>query len=300
MKSTLLGQHEISDIDQAASKILKALGYPEPPVSLDDVRLLLKLDRKYFSSDDDSHFREFVSRITVAGRQIALRPSILIDVIKKASLTALYLPDTRRILIDQNTPKLKHRWSEAHEIGHSIIPWHENYLFGDNEHSLSVECHEQLEAEANYAAGRLLFCGNRFLEEGNDYEPTISSIRQLTKIYGNTLTSTLWRFVEETHQNNLLVGIVSDHPRRLRTNHDPEEPCRHLIKSNGFLQNFPHFSEKQAFQIISKYCRPQAGGPLGGTELELTNENGECIPFRFESFSNTHYVLTIGHAISAV
>ena len=52
---------------------------------------------------------------------------------------------------------IQDRWNEAHEVGHSIIPWHDNLLLGDNEFSLNPNCHEQMEAEANFAAGQLLF-----------------------------------------------------------------------------------------------------------------------------------------------
>ena len=38
-------------------------------------------------------------------------------------------PVTLKAIKDE--PKLKHRWNEAHEVGHSIIPWHKAYLHGD-------------------------------------------------------------------------------------------------------------------------------------------------------------------------
>ena len=63
-----------------------------------------------------------MSRLKVAGQQVMSRPSLLKTAILKFSLKALYLPDQRRILIDEGEPQLKHRWNEAHEIGHSINP----------------------------------------------------------------------------------------------------------------------------------------------------------------------------------
>ena len=47
--------------------------------------------------------------------------TILKEVIGKLGLKALLLPDRRRILLDSETPDLKQRWSEAHEIGHDLI-----------------------------------------------------------------------------------------------------------------------------------------------------------------------------------
>ena len=46
-----------------------------------------------------------------------------------------------RILIDETVPKPKHRWIEGHEVGHSVIPWHREFLFGDNEFTLDPVCH---------------------------------------------------------------------------------------------------------------------------------------------------------------
>src|SRR5439155_1326973 len=116
--------HETADLRALIAKVLRGLGAPEPPLDLRDVRELLRLDRQYYSSTDDSAVREFVSKVKIAGTQILARPTILLDVIRKASLSALWVPDRKRILIDRDTPELKHRWYEAHEIGHSLPPWH--------------------------------------------------------------------------------------------------------------------------------------------------------------------------------
>ncbi len=94
--------------------------------------------------------------------QVVKRPVLLLDVVKKLNLKALWLPDRKRILIDGDEPSLKHRWNEAHELGHSIIPWHDVVLHGDNHRTLKPACHHAIEAEANYAAGRMLFLQDRF------------------------------------------------------------------------------------------------------------------------------------------
>jgi len=122
MKSTAVEGYEAEDIRRQIRKILRGLGSPEPPLRLEDVRELLRLDRRFYTSTNPGAFREFVSRMRVAGKQLLHRPTLLLDVIKKADLKALYLPDKKRILIDASKPSLKHRWSESHEIAHSIIP----------------------------------------------------------------------------------------------------------------------------------------------------------------------------------
>lgn len=75
-------------------------------------------------------------KMRIGLHQVVKRPLLLVDVVKKLNLKALWLPDRKRILIDSDEPLLKHRWNEAHEIGHSIIPWHEVVLHGDNRRTL--------------------------------------------------------------------------------------------------------------------------------------------------------------------
>ena len=128
----VLSKKTVQDIDERVERILRGLGNPEPPLQLNDVRELLKLDRQFYTTDDPGILQETVSKIRIAGIQVYKRPTLLVDAIRKTSLQALYLPDQRRILLDKSLPKLKHRWNEGHEIGHSLIPWHEAIMLGDN------------------------------------------------------------------------------------------------------------------------------------------------------------------------
>lgn len=109
MKNIVVDGHEAHDIDTQVSKIIRGLGNPEPPLSLDDLREHLKLDRQFYSSSDQSFVSEVVSRVRVAGKQILKRPTLLVDAIKKAKLSALWIPDKKRILLDKELPLLKHR-----------------------------------------------------------------------------------------------------------------------------------------------------------------------------------------------
>ena len=93
MKHPVMDGHEAHDIRQQVTKVLRGLGNPSPPLSLDEVRELLNLDRRYFSSNDQSAVGEVVSRLMVAGKQLLQRPTLLFDAIRKAQLSALWIPD---------------------------------------------------------------------------------------------------------------------------------------------------------------------------------------------------------------
>jgi hypothetical protein len=283
------------DIGIQVSKVLRGLGNPEPPLRLEDVRLLLKLDRNYYSGADDSILRESVSRLKVAGQQVISRPTLLLEAIKKLSLRALYLPDKRRILLDKDLPILKHRWNEAHEIGHSVIPWHQG-LMGDDELTLTSSCHYKIEAEANFAAGQLLFLGPRFLEEARSLTPGLEAITKLTQIFGNTKTSTLWRYVEQLGVDRPLFAMISCHPHVLRRDDtfNPDQPCRHFVESDAFVGRFGSLSEKGLFAQIANHCGAQRGGLIGEDDILLQDLNGADHIFHFETFFNRYDALTLG------
>lgn len=295
-KNRLLLPKTAQDIDQRVERVLRGLGNPEPPLRLDEVRELLKLDLAFYTANDPTVAREVISRIRVATIQIYQRPTLLVDAIRKLSLKALYIPDSKRILLDGDLPQKKHRWNEAHEIGHSLIPWHDEMMFGDNEQTISPDCHEQIETEANFAAGRLLFLRDRFAQEACDMHRSITSVQNLHRRFGNTITTTFYRFVETTGIALPIIGLITRHPHasQKKPGDDVLPPCRHFIQSPSFAARFSRLTENEMFKAISKYCGAQRGGPLGNAELVLKDDNGDQHQFFFETFYNRYDALTMG------
>ncbi|MDE2562828.1 MAG: ImmA/IrrE family metallo-endopeptidase [Sphingomonadales bacterium] len=232
----------------------------------------------------------------MAGIQVLKRPTLLADAVRTLSLKALYLPDQKRILLDKDLPQLKHRWNEAHEIGHDIIPWHEGMMLGDTLETLTPSCHEIMEAEANYAAGQILFLGGRFVEEAASEAPSLDLVRRLGGVYGNTITSTLWRLTEQASVGRPIIAMVSGHPHRSRRKADfnPSNPCRYFIQSPEFRERFGSITEQQLFSVVAAYCGSQSGGLLGQEEVMLLDRNGDRHLFAFETFFNRYEALTLG------
>lgn len=297
MKTVRIGEREQRDINTQVEKILRGLGNPEPPLRLEDVLELQRLDLQYYSTTNDSVLREFVSKVKIGAQQLIMRPTLLLDVVRKASLSALWVPDRKRILIDQELPKIKHRWAETHEVIHSITEWHKLFLFGDSAKELNPACHELLEAEANYGAGQLLFMRDRFLLEARDVEMCISSIKDLSKRFGNTITSTLWRYVEQVGKIQPMIGLVTPHPHRLPVDHDPCSPCKYFIQSPAFREKFGEIGERQIFQVLIGYCSNAGGGSLGTEEVILRDDNGDNHIFHFETFFNRYEALTLAYHV---
>ena len=299
-KNYLISPRTAQDIDGRVERVLRGLGNPEPPLRLEDVRTLLKLDRAYYTANDPTLIDEVVSRIRIATIQVAQRPMLLMEAIRKWSLEALYLPDPRRILLDSSLPQKKHRWSEAHEVTHSLLPWHDDVMHGDNRQTLLPECREEIEAEANYGAGRLLFLRGRFAAEARAVPLTIASVQALHGKFGNTISSTLWRFVETIGEARPMIGLITCHPHRSRRpdNFDPTKPCRRCIQSPAFAQRFSRLGEKAIFEAVANYCSAKLGGPLGAGDLVLTDDNGDEHLFSFETFFIRYRAPAIGEALT--
>jgi len=289
MRNTFLDARTARDIDAVVAKIIKGLGNPEPPLILDDVRALQKLDRQYYSSVDDGPLREFISRAYIGAKQVFQRPTLILDIVRKRSLKALYLPDRQRILIDSSEPQLKWRWNESHEIIHAGVPWHQDAMFGDTEHTLSPSCHEQVEAEANYGAGRLLFFQDQLRDFITLSEPNFALIQEIKKRYGNTLTSSLWRMVEALDIPAL--GLVGPPPWVRAVN--GADPCRYFIRSAAFVERFTNVTEHQACDLLRTHASYRSGGPIANDDVILTDDCGAQQVFHLESFYNRHEALTI-------
>ncbi|WP_031552608.1 hypothetical protein [Parvularcula oceani] len=294
--SVIVRPRTAADIDSRVERILADLGRPEPPLDLPTVRELLRLDLAFYRLDDPSLLDRTVSRMKIAGKQVLARPTLLLDAVRKLDLKALYIPDQRRIMIDGSQPVLKHRWSEAHEIGHSILPWHDGAMLGDDRQTLLPACHAQLEAEANLAAAKLLFLRDRFDETCRAYAPSIASVKALKPLFGNTYATTFWRAVMVWGEDKHVLGMISDNPAIMRTEvtFNPAQGCKHFITPPAFASAFPTIGPAEVFPSVTRYCKPARGGPLGSNEIVIPDADGNGHAFAFESFSFGHQTLTLG------
>lgn len=279
----------VRDIDSQVEKLLRDLGNPQPPIRLEDVRKLLRLDLGYYSSTNDSWLQQKIHQMRVAGKQVVTQPSLILDVVRGLGLKGLLLPERRQVLLDEEFPKAKHRWNEAHEIAHDILDWHKGLAHGDPEHTLSPTCQETTEAEANYGAGRLLFAGQRFVDELRSAPLDLARIRSLHEPFGNSITSTLWRSVELSLTP--ACGFVSAHPGAALDT--PEKDVRYFIRSPRFASEFAGVDCAAIWSFVKNYCRG-GRGPLGFASCRLHDLRGDPHEFHFETFYNGYDALTLG------
>lgn len=289
MRNVFLDVRTARDIDAVVGKIIKGLGNPNPPLRLDDVRALQRLDRQYYSSVEDGPLREYISKAFIGAKQVFSRPALILEVVRKRSLKALYLPDRKRILIDSSEPKLKWRWNEAHEIIHAGVPWHQEAMFGDTELTLSPACHEQIEAQANFGAGRLLFFQDQLRDFISVSRLNFALVNSIKKRYGNTMTSSLWRMVEAIDVPAL--GLVGRPPWEAAA--AGSDPCRYFIRSAKFIEQFGNVTEQYVCNLIRQCSEYRSGGPIADDDVLLVDSCGQKHVFHLESFYNRYEVLSL-------
>lgn len=277
------------DIERRVARIHRDIGYRDGAVSLADVRDVLKLDLRYYTADSTDVLDEMAHRLKLGAKRVAQDPAVLLEVIRKFDLRAIYLPNKKRILIDESIHPLKKRWSEGHEIAHSVLPWHKEFMFGDDKHTQSPAHHEEIESEANFGCAKLLFPTSHFAVMAADCAPNFNDIGRLAGHFGNTITTTLWRYAENAPVP--AFGLISQHPHHPET----EEPViGAFVRSPRFIQEFATVSGGDIFTQVCTYCSARKAGPLGSREIPLVDTNGQGHLFQLESFSNRYSVLTIG------
>jgi hypothetical protein len=291
MRNILLDERTARDIDDKIARIHRELEYVSGTINLIEVRELLSLDLQFYTADDPDLIDQVVHKLRVGAKQVVRRPALLVEAIRKFDLKALFLPDRKRILLSSDLPELKKRWSEAHEVAHSVIPWHADYMFGDDKATLSPSCHARIEAEANYGSGRLLFPLQVFDEVRRAERLDLARVRAMAFQFGNTITSTLWRSVEA--DENPSFAVIGEHPH-----YPTEKPeVEYLIRSKSFARRFPNFSETDVSRLLREYCQFVKRGTLGSGEITIADASGAEHVFVSESFNNSYQTLTLAQYV---
>jgi hypothetical protein len=273
------------EIDKVVERILRDSGLRNPPIQVMDVIEFLKLHREFYSLDDPKLLQRLAHRIQIGKDRI-------VNVVReKIRLAALWLPNEKRILVDESLPKPKQTWASFHDTIHTVLPWHREFYLGDTAQTLEPDYQEMLESEANYGASTLMFGGQLFTEQALDKNPCWQSIEQLQKTHGKSFAATFRRYVEHGHDKSL-AGLVST-PWWMSKPADQITRCRHFVRSRRFELEFPAVSPDRLLKVVNESTSPRKWGIAGDFTLSLKNAAGELCEFAAESFFNQHYLMTL-------
>lgn len=90
------------------------------------------------------------------------------------------------------------RFTTMHEVGHYVLPNHQNDLYICDDQDLSFEARLEAEQEANAFAAELLFKGDKFTRQANECALSAESIKMLALRYDASFEATTRRFVERS------------------------------------------------------------------------------------------------------
>lgn len=201
----------------------------------------------------------------------------------------------RVAFVDLGQSEPRARLTQAHEIGHKIIPWHEAAFQLDDEERLLGITHEQLEIEAYLAGGHLLFQGQRFHKQALDYKVSISTPIALSDDYRASRHATI-RYYVQHHPDAVALLVTGIYRTR-----DGSVPVWRSIESPSFARRFGPLASRMNGRLLIAGGR---GRPLGdiahhamtsqeiGTkDVGIPDLRGERHVFVAEAFYNRHNVL---------
>jgi Zn-dependent peptidase ImmA (M78 family) len=131
------------------------------------------------------------------------------DVIKKlkGNLLGLLAIDKREYYIDRSLPLPRQRFTEAHEIGHDALPWHEAAFWADDHNTLDPDTKVILENEANQFSAELLFGAGRFTKQADSYAPGLDVALLLASEYGVSAHAALRKYVEDSEHAVAVLAL---------------------------------------------------------------------------------------------
>jgi hypothetical protein len=198
----------------------------------------------------------------------------------------------RLVFVDTSQPESRSRLTEAHEIGHRIIPWHETAFRLDADAQLLGATRDQLECEAYLAGGRLVFQGHRFIQKALDYKTTIATPLALSAEYHASRHATL-RYYVENHPDPVALLIAG---RYFLSGEDL--PIWRSVESPSFSGRFGalsklagdrlHIADGQGQPVGDIAYSAMTRGAVAIKNLSVRDLAGEFQPFVAEAFFNQH------------
>lgn len=206
------------------------------------------------------------------------------------NLRAILNPKERLVATHSGMAEARTRFSIFHEIGHFVLPEHQEELFADDDKTLSWWTRSRLEREANQVAAELLFQGNRFSEEALNFRTSVHTVLDLAPRFGASYEAGLRRYTER-HILPIALVVYEKVPSADDTYIDDEKYRIHYtITSPAFRKLY--FSNLRLTDEIcsaSEIYEPHQFLRLGQVvEKELKIEREGDSPWRFstEIFSN--------------
>jgi transcriptional regulator with XRE-family HTH domain len=213
----------------------------------------------------------------------------------KKIIGAVLFPE-KVIYIDSSIHERRVTFTEAHEIAHMLIPWHEAAFRLDDESRLFFDTRETLETEANAAAAHLLFQGNRYHERAADSQLSINVPIELAQTHGASMHASIRYFVER-HDEPVAVLLCGRYEQ-----FDGTLPIWHSFESASFRREHGRLTDHvppSGLPLQGEYTLGalaaasfDSTSPQSGS-VTLESVDGEHRRFLAEAFFNQYSVFVM-------
>ncbi len=166
-------------------------------------------------------------------------------------LGALWFEE-RALFVERTQSPARRRFTEAHEIGHLLCPWHRAAVRVDTAGELFGDLGVGIEEEANLAAGELIFQGSRFTEEAAEHERSLRTPLALAGAYGASGHAAAHHYVERHAEPLALLVAGRWHDARGRL------PVWRSVESRAFAAAFGRLAERLPHLPASDHATPLA------------------------------------------
>lgn len=172
--------------------------------------------------------------------------------------------ERQALFVDRTQAPARRRFTEAHEIGHLLCPWHRAVVRLDTAGELFGELGVGIEAEANLAASELIFQGERFTAEAADRERSLRTPLALADAYGASGHAAAHHYVERHAEPMalLVAGRWPDARGRL--------PVWRSVESPAFAAAFG--------PLAGRVGHLPASGPPLAEAVEAARRSSEPMP----------------------
>lgn len=214
----------------------------------------------------------------------------------KPEIRAALSINERLVATQAGLSSKRKRWGTLHEIGHFILPEHQEKLFFlDNDVTLGWWVKQRFEREANAVAAELVFQGNRFTEESLSLSTSVRAPIMLANNYDASLESAIRRYTER-HVLPCAVIVYDKIPKEFdeADPDDAEYKIHYTITSVPFRRSYFSGLEIKGGTVKgTELLRRSTGWRFNDiAEAELTVGRGNEEPWRFETeiFSNSYKI----------
>lgn len=171
----------------------------------------------------------------------------------KRILGAVVFPEKTIYVDRQSQIGPRANFTQAHEVTHVLLPWHEVAYRLDDERQLFFDTKDELELEANLGAAHLIFQGRRYHERALQNEVSIATPIELAQHYGASLHASI-RYYVERHPDPVAVLVAGRY-----TQYDGTLPIWATFESQSFLETYGRFADQL----------PASGLPVTDSDLPL-------------------------------